>query len=160
MSGKFIAVVVAVALVITAFGNSRARADDDLVRLLAAIAGAAIVGTIVTRSATGGVDDAAVTRNTRDWDRPAASVPALRRIEPRPLPRSVRQQLLPGDCLRSFNTDEGRIRVFGKKCLKKNFDHADSLPKACAVKFRTFKKMQHGYDARCLRDEGYRLARS
>ena len=47
MTRKFIAAVVGAALAITAVGSSPVRADQDLVRALAVIAGIAIVGKVI-----------------------------------------------------------------------------------------------------------------
>jgi hypothetical protein len=66
---------------------------------------------------------------------------------------------LPGDCLQSFETRDGRYRIFERSCLKQRYAFERSLPRACEVKFKGWKKMQHGYDARCLRRAGYQLAR-
>lgn len=163
MTRKFIAAVVGAALAVTAIGSAPARADEDLARALAAIVGIAIVGKVisdkldddkkqptVTRQAT--TDDFRYIDRNRTGD-------VISRWEPRPLPRRVERRLLPGECLRSFQTRYGRERIFGKKCLKKNYDFHQSLPRVCEVAFRANNKKRRGYDARCLRQEGYQLAR-
>lgn len=169
MSLRFIGSVVAAALVITIAGNAPARANEDLTKALLAIAGVAIVGKIISDRLEdqnkAKVESRRVARanttldnpNWQDWDQ---WVPNARRLEPRPLPASVRRKLLPGDCLRSFDTSGGRQVIFGKKCLQENYAFNDSLPKACAVKFRTHQKKRRGYDAKCLRHKGYQLARN
>lgn len=165
MTRKFIAAIVGAALTITAIGSAPARADEDLARALAAIVGIAIVGKVISDK----LDDddkkkSTVTRNrntTHHSTRPYynRSDNWIRRVEPRPLPRRVERRLLPGECLRSFNTRDGRYRIFGKQCLKRNYGYVKSLPRACEVKFRTGNKNRRGYGARCLRREGYQLAR-
>jgi hypothetical protein len=84
----------------------------------------------------------------------------LRHFEAKPLPDRVKRRLLPGECLRSYRTVDGRSRIFGKNCLQENYAFNRSLPRACVVKFRSGGKTRRGYDARCLRREGYQLARS
>ena len=167
MSRKFIATVVAAALAVAMIGNAPARADEDVARALAAIVGAAVVGAIINQQLQ---DDKKGKKNkvaTHRKNKPVANVwpqggrtdRVIRRAAPRPLPDRVKRKLLPGQCLRSFDTRDGRARVFAKKCLNKNYAHNRSLPRTCAVKFRSHKKKQHGYDARCLRRQGYQLAR-
>ena len=164
MSHKFIATVVAAAVAIATIGNAPARADENVARALAAIVGAAVVGAIINHELKDRKKEKVVKRRKKNptpevWDYRRNEDTAIRRVEPRPLPARVQRKLLPGNCLRSFETRDGRARVFSKKCLKKNYDYNRSLPQACAVKFRNHNKKRHGYDARCLRRQGYQLAR-
>ena len=162
MSRKFIAAVAGAAIAVTAFGTAPVRADEDLARTLAAIVGIAIVGKVIKDRLDEDDDDRVVYRNRFD-DPYVYTAPrrdnVIRRVEPRPLPRSVKHRLLPGECLRSWNTRDGRARVFGKKCLQRNYGYTKSLPRSCEVKTRVNNKKRRGYDARCLRREGYQLAR-
>ncbi|WP_227269904.1 hypothetical protein [Roseobacter weihaiensis] len=164
MTRRFIAIVVGAAVAVTAIGNAPARADDDVARALAAIVGLAVVGKVISDRLE---DDNYGDVITRRYDnRDIYAAPSLRRpdsmirrVDPRPLPRRVAKRLLPGHCLRSFDTRDGRYRIFGKRCLERNYDYTRSLPRACKVSFRANQKKRHGYDARCLRHEGYQLAR-
>lgn len=163
MTRKFIAAVAGAALVVTAIGAAPARADENLARALAAIVGVAIVGKVISDRLDH--DDRVVSRNRHDdhnmyWqhDRnPAAS--GIRRAGPRPPQRHARRYLLPGDCLHSWTSRGERHRVFGKRCLKRNYEYTDSLPRRCEVTIRVNNKKRRGYDARCLRRAGYQLAR-
>ena len=161
MSRKFITTVIAAAIAVTAFGNAPARANEDLARALAALVGVAIVGKVISDRLD--KDDDKVSRSYDNRYRYVQPVvprsEQVRRFEQRPLPRRVQRSLLPGDCLRSFETGNGRQRVFDKKCLRKNYNYVRSLPRSCEVSFRAKKKKRRGYDARCLRREGYQLAR-
>ena len=176
MTRKIIAAVVGAALTVTAVGAVPARADEDLLRALALFAGVAVVGKVIKdnrddrkekeeekrRVQQNRVEDRYVyvaPEYTRPVIRSAPRNDVIRRVEPRPLPRRVARSLLPGDCLRSWSTRDGRERVFDRKCLKNNYDYTNSLPNSCRVKFRVNKKTRHGYDARCLRQEGFMLAR-
>ncbi|MEM9575486.1 MAG: hypothetical protein AAF999_00590 [Pseudomonadota bacterium] len=167
MSHKFIATVVAAAVVIATIGNAPARADENMTRALAAIVGAAVVGAIINHELKDRKKEKKEKAAKRRKKKQVAPVrdyswnddAVIQRVEPRPLPARVERKLLPGNCLRSFETGEGRARVFGKKCLKKHYDYNRSLPQACAVKFRTDNKKRQGYNARCLRRQGYQLAR-
>lgn len=164
MSRRFIATVVIAALTVTAIGNAPARADEALGRTLATIFGAAIVGAFINEKLDDDKKNKVVTRrysrnDATAWSKKHSTDQVIRRVGPRPLPRRVKQKLLPGNCLRSFDTRNGRARVFGKECLEKNYNFTRNLPHACAVKFWTHKKNRQGYDARCLRNQGYLLAR-
>ena len=181
MSRRFVGAVAALAVAIALVGPRNAQADEDLFRALAVVAGVAVVGKVLS--------DRAERNEKRDAKRKAkkkekAEAVATRRydvapydswrpvarpvwqhdreprdVAPRPLPREVRRKLLPGDCLRSYETWDGRQRVFSDRCLIENYSHARSLPRACKVSFRVRGELRRGYDARCLRDEGYQLAR-
>ncbi|MFG6590121.1 hypothetical protein [Sulfitobacter sp. 1A12157] len=79
--------------------------------------------------------------------------------EVRPLPERVDRKLLPQQCFRSYEGDEGKVMMFGEPCLEKNYSYADRLPLYCAKRVSTAEGARYGYDARCLRDSGYSLAR-
>lgn len=162
MSRKFIAAVVSAALLVTTIGNTPARADEDLAKLLAAVFGVAIVGAVINNKLDDDKDDR-VTQRSSERDRiirqatPRGDV--IRRADPVTAQRRANRFLLPGNCMRSFQARDGRYRVFGKKCLKKNYAFNRDLPRACKVKFRADGKKRDGYGARCLRRSGYQLAR-
>ncbi|WP_299501158.1 hypothetical protein [uncultured Roseobacter sp.] len=155
MHRKFIATIVAAALAVTAIGSAPARADEDLLRALAAIAGIAIVGKVIHDRNKREKERNTVTRN-------AHKAPVYQNhgrvydLKPRPLPKRAQRKLLPGACLRSAETRQGRLRYFGQHCLKRNYKFVNRLPNACAVRVRGHGL---GYEARCLRNQGYQLAR-
>lgn len=158
MHRKFIATIVAAAVTVTAIGSAPARADEDVLRALAAIAGIAIVGKVIHDRNERKRAQHSVTRNTH-------KAPVYQHtgrvydLKPRPLPKRANRRLLPGDCLRSAETRQGRVRYFGKRCLERNYRYVNRLPQYCAVRFRGEDRSRRGYDARCLRREGYQLAR-
>lgn len=158
MYRRFIATIIAASIAITAFGAVPARADDrDVARALAAILGLAVVGKIIHDNKKD--KERAVARQRAA---PVYQPPRVRQryIEPRPLPRHVRNnKLLPKQCFRSYDTRRGTVHMFGRKCLNNNFRHVNSLPQHCKVRVNTFNGNRTGYQARCLRDAGYRLAR-
>jgi hypothetical protein len=185
MFARLVAPILAATLFITSAGPTPARADDDLVKALAVIAGAAIVGKIIldrnARAAgpqTGAQPGAQIVSRRYDAPLPRDRAPriSLRPVErpvvrvaarsaeqvplaPQPLPGQVRRKLLPGDCLRSFDTLDGRKSIFGKECLAENYAFSDSLPRDCEVSFRALDRRREGYEAQCLSREGYLLAR-
>ena len=164
MTRKFIAAVVCTALSVTAIGAAPAKADEDLAKALATIVGIAIVGKVISDKLDDDKPPTQTVARNRAYDNfrfenNANTDRVITPWEPRPLPRRVERRLLPGDCLRSFETSDGRVRVFGKRCLERNYSYNQSLPRSCAVRFRVNNKKRRGYDARCLRREGYQLAR-
>ncbi|GIT86428.1 hypothetical protein [Roseobacter sp. OBYS 0001] len=164
MTRRFIATVVSAAIAVAVIGNTPARANEDLARTLAAIVGIAVVGAVIQNQ----LDDDKKDKRAKRAPHNRSSVihsnarykdHVIKRATPGRSPRRVNRWLLPGDCLRSFNTGNGRYRVFGKTCLERNYGATRQLPQACKVKFRTNSKNRVGYGARCLRRAGYQLAR-
>ncbi|MDW4498315.1 hypothetical protein R5H30_10020 [Sulfitobacter sp. D35] len=80
-------------------------------------------------------------------------------ITPRPLPWDVERKLLPGQCLQSHDTSGGKVRMFGYNCLENSYGHLNDLPDTCRTSVRGGTGEIYGYDAVCLRDRGYQLAR-
>ena len=176
MYRHFIATIAAASIAITAIGAVPAYAGDrDTVRALAAILGVAVVGKIIHDN---NKKKRAYRQPARVHNKPHATAPRHHtprhdppraakprhdppryNPQPRPLPRHVSRKLLPQECFRSFETRQGKIRMFGDRCLKRNFEHVNRLPQRCHYKFGTPNGQRSGYEARCLRDAGYRLAR-
>lgn len=160
MYRRFIATVTAASIAITAIGAVPAFAGDrDTARALAAILGIAVVGKILHDKNK--KDRAERHRPVRKEKPRHVNKPPRyekKQVHPRPLPRRVNRKLLPGQCLRSFNGYNGRVRMFGRKCLRNNYRFVKSLPRHCLYIFDTPRGDRRGYDARCLRRDGYRLA--
>ena len=140
-------------------GAAPARADDkDVARALAAILGIAVVGKIIHDKKK--AKERAVTRHDTTPTYHAPRTYHQPHVQPRPLPRHVRNnKLLPKQCFRSYDTRKGTVRMFGRRCLENNFRHANRLPQHCKVRIKTHAGKRTGFQARCLRDAGYRLAR-
>lgn len=160
MYRKFIAAISAASLTISLFaGAAPARADgDDLAKILAGIAVIAIIGKAI--------DDrndrkhGHVSRNSKGHGQVYAPAP---RRHPQAKPRSVPQRFarydLPGQCLVTLNTGRnGQMRMFGKRCLRSNYQHFHALPQVCAQEIWTERGVRRGYSPRCLRQNGYRIA--
>ncbi|MGB7242433.1 MAG: hypothetical protein WBC93_10145 [Sulfitobacter sp.] len=154
---KFIAAIVSTAMLVTGISAAPARADtDDLAKALAAIVGVAIIGSAINNRK----------HRKEDAQRARQAAPVQRRyvdpgyrVQPRPLPRRVARKLLPGQCLRTFNTRRGTLSVFGERCLQNNYRHVNRLPSNCYRTVRTRNGQRRGYEAQCLRSSGYKLAR-
>lgn len=171
MYRRFIATIAAASIAITAMGAAPAFAGDrDTVRALAAILGVAVVGKIIhdnNKKKRANHQPAPVynhPRTTPPRHYPPRGVqprhnPPRYHPQPRPLPRHVNNKLLPKQCFQSFDTRRGTIQMFGEHCLQRNYRHVKSLPQNCQYKFGTPNGLRSGFEARCLRDAGYRLAR-
>jgi len=158
MSRPFIAVVVAASLALSGLSATTAQAGNrDVARAIAGIAAVAIIA--------GALNDRNKRRThgkvTRRYD-PAPVV------TPRSLPRRAQRRALPRHCMIRAQSRHGQPRrVFGKRCLNRNYTFTDSLPRACAVRIsgqgrhgnhRHGTHKRAGYSAGCLRQHGYHLA--
>ena len=151
MYRKFIATVAAAAIAVTGIGATPAAAgDDDVARALAAIVGLAIVGAAI--------NDAKQDRRAQHRRVQPRHSHRPHHVAPKPLPPRVSRHLLPGDCLRSFGTYEGRVRLFTQRCLQRNYRFVNSLPSRCYRRIETSRGQRYGYSPRCLRRSGYQLA--
>lgn len=73
-------------------------------------------------------------------------------------------RLLPARCLQTFETRQGDFDYFSARCLERNFDYYWRLPARCERTIRAFghgdrTRRQEVYEPRCLRHEGYMVAR-
>ena len=140
MTKSFIATILAAALAITSVSAVPARASsDDVAKVLL---GLAIVAGIAT----------AIDNNNRN------AAPSRRLGERYDddrgwKPRRVRN-VLPAQCLRSFETRNGTRRGYGARCLNRNARWLD-LPRRCEREVRTRRGWRTFYGARCLRREGF-----
>ncbi|WP_375260588.1 hypothetical protein [Palleronia sp.] len=67
---------------------------------------------------------------------------------------------LPRNCLRSFDTRRGgTYSVFGQRCLARSGVNLRQLPRHCATDLRVRGRYRPAYEARCLSDYGWRVAR-
>jgi hypothetical protein len=142
---QFIGAIAAAAIAITGFTAAPARAGDDEVgAALAALLGLAIVGAVIHDK-------------KKDKKRHQVHTP----VHPKPIhkPKRVNRKLLPQHCLRSFSTDRGHRRLFGQRCLHKNYKFVNSLPHSCHREVYTHRGWRAGYGARCLSRHGFQLAR-
>lgn len=172
MYRKFITTIAAASIALTALGSQAVHAgerDNANAQAIAAILGIAALGAIIHNNKKDKKRDNQVHHrpapiHSPDYNRyqnpkPTYSPPRYYQPKPRPLPQRANRKLLPKQCFRSFETHRGKVRIFGKRCLKKHFHHVNRLPRQCEYIFNTSRGDRRGYEARCLRDRGYRLAR-
>jgi hypothetical protein len=145
MSRKFISSIMVAAIAATSlsFSAAPAKANDDLAKFLVGATALVIIGK-------------AISDNNRHRQ-PVAAPPT------NPHPPKVhkpRRKALTAACVRRHNTYDGKVKVFGQRCLQKHYRHADSLPKHCKVRLATTKGTKRGYSIPCLRNEGYYIVSS
>ncbi len=73
--------------------------------------------------------------------------------------RDERRMTPPYDCLRTVETRFGDLRLFGQRCLERNYRYAADLPERCEVRVYSDNGPRNGYDPLCLREQGYRTNR-
>lgn len=125
-------------------GQRNQNNNDDINGLIAALVGLAVVGAVISNN-----NDDHRGRRPRDggggWDG--------HRVNPK--------FQLPRKCLRKFKTQHGRQKFWGKRCLKRNFKYARSLPRSCrdtivARNNQGIYVARKVYRPRCLKQAGYR----
>ncbi|MEQ6203145.1 hypothetical protein ABMC88_08805 [Sulfitobacter sp. HNIBRBA2951] len=178
---RFVATVTAATIAITSMGAVPAYANEDYraARAVATLLGIAVIGSILNDRNDGHKEprkayrEPVRTQGHVQRHRHGAQTHAHSngrgshthrstnnpRTSPKPLPRRVKRKLLPQNCLRSFDTRNGRTRLFTQACLRRNYAHINSLPKKCFRGVRTDQGKRKGFDARCLNRAGYSLAR-
>ena len=119
--------------------NPAQAGEGDVARAFAAILGIALVGVAI-----------------KEAQKSQATAPST---SLRPLPNRVNRKLLPEKCLRNIDGYGGTTRIFGKRCIDRNYPYAQSLPRSCELKVHGFDGPRRGYAARCLRQNGYRISR-
>ncbi len=75
------------------------------------------------------------------------------------LNQRTNSRVIPHDCMRRVETRFGTQRMFGRRCLERNYTFVNSLPERCAVRVYTDNGPRRGFDPLCLREQGYRSDR-
>jgi hypothetical protein len=169
MYRRFIATIAAASIALSTVGAPAYAGNRDTTRALAAILGLAVVGKIIHDNNKDKKQAQQHQRRDSDTHRPAHKPPRYtqkqhqpqynqHKPQARPLPRNVDNKLLPGNCFNSYKTRQGRVQMFGSHCLNNSYHFANRLPRQCLSVFSTPRGNRRGYEARCLRDRGYRLA--
>ncbi len=69
-----------------------------------------------------------------------------------------RHKVVPAECLRTYETRNGPVRGYSKKCLEQELRRPGRLPEACEMTVRTEYGRREFYAPRCLRREGWQVA--
>ncbi len=72
--------------------------------------------------------------------------------------RGYKNYALPDQCLRILDTSRGDRRVYGSRCLQRNYAFANKLPRGCAIQVRTDRGNRTVYGRRCLSRDGWQVA--
>lgn len=164
---RFIGAVAAISIALTGLAAAPAKADDDVAKILAALAGIAILGAVINDRR----HDDQVRHQPQPRVKPYAQPRHKPRHKPRahkrdhryvdPAPRPLpRRFVLPSRCLRTVPLRNGqRVNAFGQGCLNKHYRFSNSLPRQCARADRGKNRVIYSYGARCLKNAGYKLAR-
>lgn len=75
------------------------------------------------------------------------------------LNRQATRRAIPSACLHRVQTRLGTQRLFGQRCLERNYNFVNSLPNRCAVRVFTSNGPRRGFDPVCLREQGFRSDR-
>mgnify|MGYP001628061978 CR=1 FL=1 len=172
MSRKFISLVLAASLSLTAFGATTAQAGDkEVFRFIAGAATVAIIANALNDNNRGRHQPQVVTRNGHHGSnyggyqphnnpRPQVIVPNRGQVTPRPLPNRVRNQVLPSQCTLTARTRHGTRAYMGDKCLNKNNIRLSALPGQCRTNLAGPRGGTWGaWDVKCMTNLGYRTAR-
>ena len=151
MYKHLIAGFTALSLCLAAPAQAQALDREDAARLVIGLGALAVVGAAIRNNRDD--DDSATEVHDRhdrnDWNR--------RNNGNRwsDLNRRSNNRVLPGECLQRIETRFGTQRLFGQRCLERNYRHVNQLPGRCAVRVYTRRGPQTGYDPLCLREAGY-----
>ncbi len=152
MKTTLTAAVTALSLILTS--ASQAQADgldrEDIGKLLFGLVAIAAVGAAI--------------ENNREDSNEATQAHASRTGSwadlHRPRPREdTRRRILPAECLSTVETRFGNLRLFGQRCLERNYRFVSDLPDRCQVRIYADRGPRTGYDPLCLREQGYRTNR-
>lgn len=147
MSRKFIFIVVASAVAVTGVFAAPARASgEDIIKFIFGVATLAIIAEAL------------------DDDAPAVSAPPPPpppppNLKPRTPPLNNRYYApIPITCVKYLHTRGGTVRLVTHNCVHRHYPHAHHFPKACRIKVNTYHGVYHGYNPRCLHNNGFRVA--
>lgn len=126
--------------------------NSDLAKILGGLAVLGIVGKVIDNANDDDDDDDRAEARPRDHDRKF-------RRHGRKRHGWHRRADLPRRCLHRVETRHGPRRVFGKGCLRRNFDQVHRLPDRCETTVYAYGRDRGVYKARCLRRSGWTTAR-
>ena len=152
MHRKFIALIIATAIAVTGMSALPARADNDAARFLAGLAAIALIGAAIESNRSQYPDTDAYVATPQPPRTPHHQRP---RVQP---PRNSRLDL-PGQCLGAYPVNGDVRRLYGAGCLRNNYAFNGTLPYACRLGYSDGRRNRTGYEPRCLREHGYRVAR-
>jgi hypothetical protein len=157
MHRKFIALVLSAALAVTGLSAVPARADDTE-KWIAGAAALAIIGLAIHEESKKNRKRQAQQQYYYNNSHGHAG-PNI--YQPKPQ-YYTNPKLLPQQCKVTRALHGQKIRGLARGCLKRNSVNVNALPQHCEIKIPNLNngKRQVIYGGRCLRDQGYRLAKA
>jgi len=173
---KFLsAPVLAVSIALTGFTTTPVRADnDDFAKVVAGFAALAIIGAAISDSQNS--KKKTVKKKVVKKKKPKAVVHHHRPHKPKHhahnrghhtkhhQPRARHYQpdysskVVPGRCLKTYNTHRGQRRGFGQNCLARHGIYRSALPRFCKTGVTIRGNNYSIYTQRCLRNEGFQVS--
>jgi len=158
MSRKFISVIIAASIAVTAISAPQVQAGNrELTRFLAGAAALAIIGSAI--------NDRNNRRRSNEPSYEPGYAPSFyghtTAPTPRHVPRRASRKILPSVCLKTIHSNGQRRNLFFLRCLKRNFSYTNALPNACARNVRRNDGtpfMRPAYGLHCLQNHGYEVA--
>lgn len=160
MFKPIIAGITAVSLMLASAAPLQAQGldRDDVGKLLLGLAAVAVIGTAIDQNRNREQERSAQVHETPQWggiNRNNGWSDLNRQHRNTQNNRNV----LPHACLRTVETRFGNQRMFGRRCLERNYRHVNRLPERCAVQIYTSNGPRRGFDPLCLREQGFRSDR-
>ena len=160
MFKPLIAGITALSLTIASTTPLQAQGLDreDVGKLLIGLAAVAVIGAAIEESRDNDRDRSTQANDTRQWS-------GINRnndwsgLNRQHQSNTNSRRVLPHACLQTVETRFGNQRLFGQRCLERNYRHVSRLPDRCAVQLYTSNGPRRGYDPLCLREQGYRSDR-
>ena len=149
--------IAAISLMFVAPAHAQGLDREDVGKLLIGLAAIAVIGAAIEENRDDDSDRFTPVHDSHSWSGiNAGSWSDLNRQHQ----QSVSQRrALPRSCLRSVETRFGTQRLFGQRCLERNYAFVSRLPDRCAVRLYTNDGPSSGYDPLCLREQGFRSDR-
>ncbi|MEL6840058.1 MAG: hypothetical protein AAFP85_12255 [Pseudomonadota bacterium] len=147
MMKSLITATVALSLAVATPASAQGIDREDLGKLIIGLAAVAVIGAAIEENRDR--DSSTKAHDSHDWSG------INRNNDWSSLNRSNRR-VLPRECFRRVETRFGTQRMFGQRCLQRNYRHYHSLPGRCAVRVYTDNGPRRGFDPLCLREQGYR----
>lgn len=163
------AVIAAASLTLAGANPVQAQSltEEQIGKLLFGLVATAVVAAIIDNANDRAPKEVATIPNT-GWQNPEWSPQGLfgprrdhpRHDQPRYEPYTLAPHLvIPSQCLSSYQTRGGTVRMFLRSCMRENYHQVASLPASCVVRAITTEGPRNGWDPKCLSDKGYRISR-
>ena len=145
MYKTLIAGVTALSVTVTP-ASARGLSDDQIGQILFGLFATAAIAKIIDGKSGQGANVQVQT------PRPRAHQPRAH------TPRAARMTL-PARCVVEHRTRNGRVQLFGRRCIAHNYDFKIKFPRRCERDIRTSQGFRSGWEVDCMINAGYRTNR-